>query len=111
MAGKGTVVAGRAKAKIATGNDLLAGDVVYFTSSRTWSRDIREAEVADGESSVEGLLTRAAGFPDEIVGVYLADVLVDGVGQAVPAHFREEFRLKGPSNRPEHGRVAGAKRV
>ena len=29
---------------------------------------------------------------------------IDDLGRAAPAHFREEFRTRGPSNYPQHGR-------
>lgn len=91
------------KPKMATGNDLLVGDVVYFTDG-AWTRVIGEAELALSAEAEADLLERASQFPNQIVGVYLTDVNVDDAGRAVPAHFREDFRMLGPSNRPEHGR-------
>ena len=92
--------------QMATGNDLLEGDVVYFTSVGDWSREIGEAALAVNQEAADDMLKRASGFPNQVVGVYLTDVLIDAEGHAAPAHFREDFRTRGPSNYPQHGRQA-----
>jgi hypothetical protein len=90
--------------QMATGNDLLEGDVVYFTSTGDWSRAIGDAALAMSPEAAEDLLKRASAFPNQVVGVYLVEARIDAQGRAAPAHFREEFRTRGPSNYPEHGR-------
>lgn len=92
--------------RIATGNALLEGDVVYFTAEGEWSRDIGEAEVATAPETAADLLERAQQFPNEVVGVYLAEVLVNEHGRPAPDHFREVFRTLGPSNYPWLGKQA-----
>ena len=92
--------------QLATGNDLLEGDVVYFTSTGEWSREIGEAALAVNAEAAADLLARAARFPNQVVGVYLVEAAVDDQGRAAPAHFREVFRTRGPSNYPQHGRQA-----
>ena len=92
--------------QMATGNDLLEGDVVYFTAAGDWSRRIADAAMALNAEAAADLLKAAEAFPNQVVGVYLTDVSVDDRGRAAPAHFREEFRTRGPSNYPEHGRQA-----
>ena len=92
--------------QMATGNDLLEGDVVYFTSVGDWSREIGEAALAVNQEAADDMLKRASGFPNQVVGVYLVEAAIDDFGRAAPAHFREEFRTRGPSNYPEHGRQA-----
>jgi Protein of unknown function (DUF2849) len=94
------------KPQMATGNDLLEGDVVYFTSTGEWSRAIGDAALAVNPDAAEDLLARASAFPNEVVGVYLVESAIDDHGRAAPAHFREEFRTRGPSNYPQHGRQA-----
>jgi Protein of unknown function (DUF2849) len=94
------------KPQMATGNDLLEGDVVYFTSTGTWSRDIGAAALALNQPAADDLLARASAFPNQVVDVYLTDAAIDDRGRAAPAHFREVFRMNGPTNRPEHGRAA-----
>ncbi|MEM1267135.1 MAG: DUF2849 domain-containing protein [Pseudomonadota bacterium] len=90
--------------KIATANDLLEGDVVYFTPEGTWSRTHEEAAVADTPEAAAELLDRASGRALEVVGVYLADATLAG-GAPRPVHFREIARTRGPSNYP-HGKQA-----
>ena len=94
------------KPKFATGNDLLEGDVVYFTASGTWSRVISDAALVANPEAADALLALATASPDDIVGVYLADAALDERGRAAPAHFREAFRMRGPSNYPQHGKQA-----
>ena len=90
--------------QFATGNDLLEGDSVYFTTQGGWSREIRDAALAVGPEAAADLLVGAAGHGN---GLYL----LDAEGRARPAHFRETFRMRGPSNRPEHARGAAAAEV
>jgi hypothetical protein len=92
--------------QMATANDLLEGDVVYLDSTGEWSRDIRDAALAVNPESAEALLKRAQGFPNRVVGPYLVEAEIDDCGRAAPAHFREVFRTRGPSNYPQHGRQA-----
>jgi hypothetical protein len=94
------------KPQMATGNALLEGDVVYFTSTGEWSRDIGDAAVAVNPEAAADLLARAQAFPNAVVGVYLTDVTLDASGRAAPAHFREAFRTRGPSNYPWLGKQA-----
>ena len=93
--------------QIATGNDLLEGDVVYFTSGGDWSREIGDAALAVNPEAAEELLKGASAFPNQVVGVYLVGAAIDARGCAAAAHFREVFRTRGPSNYPQHGRQAG----
>ena len=92
--------------QMATANDLLEGDVVYFTSTGGWSRTIGDAALAVNAEAAEDLLKRASAFPNQVVGVYLVEADLDDCGRAAPAHFREVFRTRGPSNYPGHGRQA-----
>ena len=91
--------------KVATANDLLEGDVVYFTDQGDWTREHGEAAVAETEDAAEALLKAASKFPHRVVGVYLADADLTS-GKPAPIHFREVFRTRGPSNYPQHGRMA-----
>ncbi len=94
------------KPQMATGNDLLEGDVIYFTSTGDWSRDIGDAALAVNPEAAEDLLARASAFPNLVVGVYLVEAALDDRGRAAPSHFREAFRTRGPSNYPQHGKQA-----
>lgn len=82
--------------KVVTANHLLKGDVIYQTSLG-WTRSLAEAEVLTDEADADLRLIDASQQRAEIVGAYLADVdLSDGTPK--PAHFREDFRSRGPSN-------------
>lgn len=83
--------------KVVTANALIEGDVVYLTDGDTWTRQLREAEVLLDEAHADLRLLDANCRQSEIVGAYLADVDVSGLGPE-PTHFREEFRRTGPSN-------------
>ena len=83
--------------QIITANDLLEGDVVYFTAAATWSRDIQRAEVFSDEAIAQVRLIEAIAQANIIVGAYSMPIQHTKDGHA-PTHFREEFRTKGPSN-------------
>ena len=83
--------------KVVTGNALLEGDVIYLTADDRWSRDLSEAEVLTDEAHAQLRLLDAERRSGEVVGAYLADVK-PGKSGPEPAHFREAFRRKGPSN-------------
>lgn len=95
--------------KVVTANALLEGDVIYLTADDRWSRSLAEAEVIEDEAIGQMRLLDAQRQVDRVVGAYLADV-VPGPHGPQPAHFREEFRRKGPSNYA-HGKQEGATNV
>jgi hypothetical protein len=88
-------------------NHLLDGDVVFFTGSG-WSRDPRAAEVVHDETGASRLEAegKAAFARHEVVDAYLVDVRIEPDGLPTPNHFRERFKIKGPSNRPDLGKQA-----
>ena len=93
------------RAQIVSANDLLIGDVVYFTAAGGWTRALREAALARDAGEAGALLARAALQQGRVVDPYLADVALDG-GAPRPTHFREVFRAHGPTTRPDLGRQA-----
>ena len=86
--------------KIVTANDLFEGDAIYLTPSHQWSREHRDAALAETPEEAEALL--AAGTQPHVIGAYLADARPGPHGPE-PIHFREAFRTRGPSNR-HHGK-------
>ena len=90
--------------KVVTANALLEGDAVWLTEDDRWTRDMSEAELMTDEAHAELRLLEATARQAEIVGAYLADAIPSGGGPA-PAHFREAFRTRGPSNYA-HGKQA-----
>lgn len=89
---------------VLTANDLRLGDVVYLTAADTWSRDLKEAEILEDEAHAQWRLIEASAQSGTVVGVYLAAVK-PGPNGPEPAHFREGFRARGPSNYA-HGKQA-----
>ena len=86
--------------KVVTANDLFEGDAIYLTPARSWSREHRDAALAETPEEADALL--AAGTQPHVVGAYLADAKPTPDGPE-PIHFREVFRTRGPSNR-HHGK-------
>ena len=94
--------------QIATANDLLDGDVVYFTAAGAWSRDHGDAAVAETKEDADALLRRAEADQSKIVGAYLAPARLGEDGRPEPTHFREIFRTTGPTFRDDLGKQAEA---
>ena len=90
--------------KVITANALIEGDVIYYTSDDTWSRQLSEAEFLTDEAHAQLRLLDAQQQASEVVGAYLADAKA-GENGPEPTHFREEFRRTGPSNY-HHGKQA-----
>ena len=88
-------------------NDLLTGDTVFY-SGQGWTRHPGEAQIAEDEAA--SLLLDAAGQDamrlNRVVDAYLVDVALSAGGIPVPRHFRERFRLLGPTIRPDLGKQA-----
>ena len=82
--------------KVVTANALLEGDVIYLTDNDTWTRDHAKAELIEDEAHSQIRLLFGDAHSDA-VGAYLADAQ-DGPNGPEPAHFRESFRARGPSN-------------
>ncbi len=89
---------------VVTANDLLSGDVIYLTPHGNWSRIHTDAALFTEQLAAEAALSAAQAQPDQIVGAYLAPAR-HGPNGPEPAHFREVFRARGPSNYP-HGKQA-----
>jgi uncharacterized protein DUF2849 len=75
---------------VLTANDLLGGDVVYFTQAG-WSPDRAEALVATDEAGAEAL---EASLEEALASGSVVDPYLIDAGQA---HYREQIRLRGPT--------------
>lgn len=84
--------------QIITANDLLSGDVIYLADDRQWASHLGRALIIHSHEEAKLLLEWAERQGDKIIGAYLTPVAIGKNGQAEPAHFREAFRAKGPSN-------------
>ena len=97
-------MSGVGKPRVVTANDLFEGDAVWLTASGAWSRRLAEAHVVESDDEAERRLSEAQAQAHAVVGAYLAEVIATPAGPK-PAHFREAFRTRGPSNYP-HGKQA-----
>lgn len=88
-------------------NDLLDGEVVFRTGSG-WTFDPAKALIAHDEATALALEAagQAAMAANQVVDAYLVDVAIDALGHAVPRHFRERFKVLGPSIRTDLGKQA-----
>ncbi len=88
-------------------NDLLDGEVV-FRSDKGWSRDPGEALIAFDDEAAVALeqAGQRAYANNEVVEVALVDVSLTGDGKPVPNHFRERFKVNGPTVRLDLGKQA-----
>lgn len=88
-------------------NNLLDGDVV-FRSRDGWTLNPAEALVAADDATADALEAagKASFAAREVVDAYLVDVTVAADGLPVPNHFRERYRILGPTNRPDLGKQA-----
>lgn len=88
-------------------NHLLDGDVVFRTAEG-WSRNPAEALVARDDATATRLEAagKAAFAAQEVVDAYLVDVEISPDGVPVPRHFRERFKVLGPSTRLDLGKQA-----
>ncbi len=95
--------------KIITANDLLEGDVIYYTADNSWTREMSQAELIEDEAEAQLRLIEAEKDALRVVGIYLTDAKV-GANGPEPTHFREDFRRTGPSNY-RHGKQEAAANV
>jgi uncharacterized protein DUF2849 len=84
--------------KVLTANDLLQGDVIYFGRDGGWTRTHAQAELIEDAARADALLASVSAQAGGIVGPYLANAVTGIDGAPQPAHFRETFRARGPSN-------------
>ncbi|MCB1832215.1 MAG: DUF2849 domain-containing protein [Geminicoccaceae bacterium] len=89
--------------QIVSANDLIEGDVVYLDAGREWTRRLADAAIARDEAQAQALLA-LADQPARVVGPCLVAVSIDDEGGPQPVHYRERFRERGPSVRPDLGR-------
>ncbi|SOB87587.1 Protein of unknown function [Sphingomonas guangdongensis] len=82
--------------KLLTGNDLVSGDVVWWTGSG-WSRHVAEAtDVGDGGEAI----ARAEEGARRVNVPYLVDAVATADGPR-PAHIKDRIRALGPTVRPD----------
>ncbi|EGD57456.1 hypothetical protein Y88_3766 [Novosphingobium nitrogenifigens DSM 19370] len=80
--------------KILTGNDLLTGDVTWWTGNG-WSRHIADAAPV-GDDATQ--IAQSEEADRKVVGAYVIDAQSDAEGLR-PAHIKERIRALGPTVR------------
>jgi hypothetical protein len=89
-------------------NDLLDGEVVFWTGS-AWSPLPDDALIAKDDAAATALEQAAGRGLDaqQVVDAYLVDVAIDATGLASPRHYRERIKTEGPTTRRDLGKQAG----
>lgn len=82
---------------VITANDLRMGHCVWV-SEDGWTADPAQAQLFEDQAVAELSLLEALGQDDIVVGPYLVEAKRGPDGRPQPAHFREAFRRRGPSN-------------
>ncbi|MDB5679444.1 DUF2849 domain-containing protein [Sphingomonas bacterium] len=82
--------------KLATGNDLATGDVIWWTG-QGWSRHVQDAvDVGDGGDAI----LQAEEGARRVNGSYIIDATETPDGPR-PAHIKDRVRALGPTVRPD----------
>lgn len=96
------------KPGVITANDLRMGHCVWMTEDG-WTANPSEARVFEDAGHAELALLDAEAQGHVVVEPYLVEAR-HGENGPEPAHFREEFRRRGPSNY-FHGKQAETEAV
>jgi len=91
--------------KILTANALLSGEVIYLGRNGRWVAQLHDAMLIATDAAANTCLAEAEMQAGTIVGPYLIGATGSAQGPAAPTHFREGFRMRGPSNQ-FHGKQA-----
>lgn len=81
-----------------TGNDLVSGDVLWWTG-HGWSRHLADAAPIAGNAAT---LIAAQEAAQAVVGAYTIEADADN-GNLRPRHIKERIRATGPTVRPDLG--------
>ena len=85
-----------ARPGVITANDLREGHNVWMCDDG-WTTDPSKATLFEDEAIADLALLKAVGQSGIVVGPYLVEAR-RGPNGPEPAHFREAFRQRGPSN-------------
>jgi hypothetical protein len=81
--------------KVLTGNDLLTGDVTWWTGSG-WSRHVDDSVAVGADADAIAAGEQAA---RRVVGAYIIDATRDETNAVRPKHIKERVRALGPTVR------------
>lgn len=82
-----------------TANDLRQGNVVYLASDGSWVNSIEDAQQFSDNASAEARLPQATAQQLKVIDPYLIEVTRTDNGDIYPVHFREQFRISGPTHK------------
>ncbi len=81
-----------------TANDLRQGNVVYLTRESGWENDITRAQRLPDKEAAGQRLPAATTQQLQVIDPYLIEVEQLEDGSIFPVHFREQFRVTGPTH-------------
>ena len=82
--------------KIATANLLRGGEIVYFTASGDWSKNLQDAQIVYDDGSTLVQIASKGEQEQIVVALYLIDA-EDSDGHLLVMTQREKIRSKGPT--------------
>ena len=83
---------------VISANDLRQGNVIYLTKEAGWVSDINEAQQLADKASAESRLPAATAQQLQVIDPYPVEVIEHSDGTVSPVHFREQFRVSGPTH-------------
>jgi len=84
--------------KILTANHLISGEVIYLSRDGGWVSSIHQALLITDPLVANERLAEAETQTSIVVGPYLIEAAQSLDNCIQPKHFREGFRMRGPSN-------------
>ena len=79
---------------VVSANCLLAGHVLYLNKNQEWVKTLASAYPFENLEEANAVAAKATD-PGRVIGIELVGVALEGA-QAVPRHYREVIRAKGP---------------
>lgn len=79
---------------VVSANCLLAGHVLYLNKNQEWVKTLASAYPFENLEEANAVAAKATD-PGRVIGIELVGVALEGA-QAVPRHYREAIRAKGP---------------
>lgn len=83
---------------VISANDLRQGNVIYLTGNDGWVADINHAQQLSDKATAEERLPAATVQQLQVIDPYLVEVEQHADGTVSPVHFREQFRVSGPTH-------------
>ena len=87
-------------------NDLMLGDIVYYTASGSWSRQLSEAACLTLESEARAIVEEHEARHSQVLSPTLVKAYQVGNSKPVLSHYRDRYREVGPTHRTDLLRVS-----